>query len=93
MHTMKMIKDVSDDYTGQAELWLMDEGKETEQYLVLSSTYVMFGGQECLAFKANGAGDVEDWLDVAGGKGMSILAVVADIERDGIDSWEDYNED
>jgi len=48
-------------------------------YFMVSSANVPFGGPETLVFACDENGEVESWLEVAGGKGMSREDVIADL--------------
>jgi hypothetical protein len=51
-----------------------------EGYFVVSSVVAMFGGFETLVFPADEKGEVTDWGEIAGGRGMSRDEAIADLE-------------
>lgn len=55
--------------------------KKGEDYFAISSVHVPFSGFETLVFKANEGGEVIDWLEVAGGRGMSREEAIKDLEE------------
>lgn len=61
-------------FTGQACLV-----RKGEQYFVVSSTVAMFSSPETLVFPATADGDVTDWLEVAGGRGVSRSEAIAEL--------------
>lgn len=62
-----------------------------EEYFVVSSVHALFTGFETLVFPANEDGEVTDWLEVAGGRGMSREEAISDLEerkgRGALRSW------
>lgn len=54
--------------------------RKGEQYYVVSSVHAMFSGFETLVFPANEHGEVTDWLEVAGGRGMSREEAIDSLE-------------
>lgn len=50
-----------------------------DEFFVVSSVVAGFTGFETLAFRADASGVVTDWMDVAGGRGMTREAVIAEL--------------
>jgi len=71
---MKIVKEL-DGFTGQACL-VEHEGK----YYVVSSTVAPFTGPETLVFPANSEGEVLSWSEVAGGRNVSRLEAMKEVE-------------
>jgi hypothetical protein len=55
--------------------------RKGDAYFVVSSAYVIHSGFETLVFPANESGEVLEWLETAGGRGMSRSQAIADLER------------
>jgi hypothetical protein len=62
-------------FTGNAVL--VRKGKD---YFVVSSTVAMFTGPETLVFPADADGNVTDWGEVAGGRGVSRQEAIAELD-------------
>jgi len=60
---------------GPAYLWETSDGR----FFVASEANVIFSGQEILVFPANEEGEIEDWLDVAGGKNCTFAYARRDL--------------
>jgi hypothetical protein len=58
---------------------------KTRKMYVLSEAFVPYTGQEILVFNARNDGDVVDWLEVAGGRGITwdeaILSLLEYVNR------------
>lgn len=54
--------------------------KRGDDFFVVSSVQA-YSGFETLVFPANAAGDITDWLEVAGGRGMSRGEAIADLAQ------------
>jgi hypothetical protein len=52
-------------------------------YFVVSSVYAPFTGPETLVFRSDEDGHVSDYLEVAGGRGMSREEAIEDLREDG----------
>lgn len=63
---------------GQGEACLVRKG---EQHFVVSSVDAPFTGPETLVFACNENAEVESFLDVAGGRGMSREAAIFDLQE------------
>lgn len=50
------------------------------QHYVLSGVVAPYSGWEVLAFKADETGEVTDWMDVAGGRGVSFMEAAFDLD-------------
>jgi hypothetical protein len=57
--------------------------KKDEKYFVVSSSLVPFTGLETLVFPANAMGEITHFLAVAGGRGMTHLEAIVDLEKAG----------
>ena len=55
--------------------------KKEENYFRVSSVAAMGTGFETLVFPCDAEGDVTDWGEVAGGRGMSREAAIADLDQ------------
>lgn len=55
--------------------------KRGAKYFVVSSAVVPFTGPETLVFPATPRGEVTEYLEVAGGKGVNRLEAIAELER------------
>jgi hypothetical protein len=53
----------------------------TGQHYVVSSVVALFSGFETLVFRADAKGEVTDWLEVAGGRGVSREDAIADLDE------------
>jgi hypothetical protein len=53
------------------------------RHFVVSSVTAMLSGPETLVFEADTDGNVTDWLEVAGGRGMSRDEAIADLASNG----------
>lgn len=54
--------------------------KKGDEYFVVSSVNALFTGPETLVFRANEHGEVDDWGEVAGGRGVSREGAIAELE-------------
>lgn len=72
---VKVLDKELSNFTGEA--WLLKRGR---QHYVASHTYVPFSGRETLVFRSNAKGKVSSFLEVCGGKGMSLTAAVSELE-------------
>lgn len=54
--------------------------KAGEDHYVVSSVTPIIGGPETLVFAADEQGEVTDWGEVAGGRGLSRSEAIADLE-------------
>lgn len=66
--------------------------KRGPDYFVVSSVHAPFTGFETLVFPANGKGEVTDWGEVAGGRGMTREQAIQQLE-DGTDYSRDWDDD
>ena len=55
--------------------------KKGEEFFVVSSVVAMFSGFETLVFPADSAGKITDWMEVAGGRGVSRETAIEDLEH------------
>ena len=55
--------------------------KAGDKFFMVSSAHVVFSGFETLVFKCDESGKVLDWIEVAGGRGMSQAEAIEDLER------------
>jgi hypothetical protein len=55
--------------------------KMGEKFFVVSSVHAMFTGFETLVFPADESGEITNWSEVAGGRGLSREAAIADLEQ------------
>jgi hypothetical protein len=53
----------------------------TGDHFIASGTNAMFSGWEVLVFPATPDGDVEEWLEVAGGRGISHMEAIEDLNN------------
>lgn len=77
-----------DGYTGDACLV-----KQNGKHYVVSTTSAFGIQRETLIFRANVEGNVTDWAEVGGGRGIEREQALADFEREGPYSWEDISLD
>src|SRR5688572_3191190 len=49
------------------------------RHYIVSSVFVPYFGPETLVFSANEDGEITDWLEVAGGRGMSREEAIDDL--------------
>jgi len=54
--------------------------RKGDDYFAVSSVNAEFTGPETLVFPATAEGDVTEWLQVAGGRGMSRQEAIAELE-------------
>ena len=72
---IKIIKELPITQTGAHQV-LVKKGKK---FYVVSSVHAMFSGFETLVFPADKDGEVTNWIDVAGGRGMSREEAIEDL--------------
>ena len=72
---VEIIKKRLPNFNGDA--WLVKKGKS---YFVVSGTVAMFSGWEVLVFKSDSKGNVKNWGDVCGGRGMSHEEAIKELE-------------
>jgi hypothetical protein len=53
--------------------------KRNKEYFVVSSVYAMYTGFETLVFPADESGEVTNWVEVAGGHGVSRDEAIAEL--------------
>ena len=78
-------------FTGTA--WLVDLEREVSitdwnkkeicrtRFFVVSGTVAMYTGWEILVFPADGEGNILDWGEVAGGRGISYENAIEELEQ------------
>ena len=64
------------DFTGEA--WHVKNG---DKYYIVSDTTVMFSGWEVLIFPSNEGAEVVSWGEVGGGRGISHMEAIRQIEE------------
>jgi len=75
----KLVRELpKEDWQGEACLVECDG-----EFFVVSSVVAMFTGFETLAFRSDSTGKVSDYLEVAGGRGMSREETIAQLQ-DGV---------
>jgi hypothetical protein len=72
--TVEVIGPVNEDSRGDQVLV-----KRGDEYFVVSSVDAMFSGFETLVFRSDEKGNVTNWGEVAGGRGMSREEAIADL--------------
>jgi hypothetical protein len=76
---VEVIRELPVSASGAEQVLVRKNGK----FFVVSSVYAMFSGFETLVFPADQEGKVTDWMEVAGGRGMSRAKAIDDLdERD-----------
>ena len=75
--TVEFVRNLPRSGTGASQCLV----KKGEEFFVVSSVVAMFSGFETLVFPATSAGQITDWGEVAGGRGMSREAAIQDLER------------
>ena len=78
MEKLNNVKIIKKKVKGFGDAWLVKKGKN---FYVVSGVDAMFSGWEVLVFKSNKKGEVENWLDVAGGRGMTHEEAVEELEN------------
>ena len=76
---VEIIRDISEKFRGTAKLV-----KKGEEYFAVSHieyTILDDGGPETLVFPCDKEGNVTDWCEVAGGKGVSIEEAIKELEN------------
>ena len=63
-------------FTGEA--WLVKKGKK---HYVVSGTDAFYSGWEVLVFECNKDGEVTNWSDVCGGRGVSHDEAINELEE------------
>lgn len=66
--------------------------KQGEDYYVVSSVSAPFTGFETLVFRSDAEGNITDWGEVAGGRGVSRAEAIGQLETEGA-SWWDYDDE
>jgi hypothetical protein len=74
--TAEMIRELPVTQAGAKQALFRFRGR----YFVVSSVYATFTGFETLVFPADETGEITNWSEVAGGRGMSRLEAVAYLE-------------
>lgn len=83
-------KNIDGDFTGnawlvksseQVEIMVNDDEKITTQYFIVSGTIVMFTGWEVLVFPSDKEGNILDWGQIAGGRGISHEEAIKELEE------------
>ena len=82
---VEIIKKNLSGFTGKA--WLVKKNKKIKfgetgetEYFVVSGTNAMFSGWEVLVFPATEEGDVLDWGEVCGGRGITHEDAMKELE-------------
>lgn len=84
---VEVIGPVNEDSTGDQVLV-----KQGDDYFVVSSVHAPFSGFETLVFRADAEGNITEWGEVAGGRGVSRSGAIHQLETDGA-SWWDYDDE
>jgi hypothetical protein len=72
---VEVVKDVTrGDYATKQTLV-----KRGDEYFVVSSANIPFSGFETLVFPADAEGEITDWIEVAGGRGMSHQEAITEL--------------
>lgn len=69
-------KHLPGDWTG--DVWLVKD-TDTDEHFVVSGTDAAFTGWEVLVFPADAEGEVTNWIEVAGGRGISHEDAIAEL--------------
>ena len=72
--TVERIREL-DGFTGEAHLV-----KKDDKFFVVSGTTAMFTGWEVLVFPADAEGNVTNWGEVCGGRGISIQDAIDELD-------------
>jgi hypothetical protein len=75
--TVEIVRELPVSESGASQVLVKIAGA----YYVVSSVDAMFTGFETLVFLADETGEVTDWVDIAGGRGMSRDEAIRDLER------------
>lgn len=75
---VKVIRELPITKSGAEQVLVEKDGK----YFVVSSVLAMFSGFETLVFPANAQGEVTDWREVAGGRGVSRKDAIQDLDNE-----------
>lgn len=85
--TVEMVRQMPRDW-GRGDAVLVRDGSD---HYIVSSVDAPFSGFETLVFRADDNGEVTDWCEVAGGRGMSREEAIADLEDTLASAEEDRN--
>lgn len=78
LQRIQFVKELKDGWQGEA---CLVRDRVTNKHYVVSSVVAPFTGYETLVFEADANGDVEEWMEVAGGRGMGRHAAMEDLEE------------
>lgn len=78
MSRVELVRDLPDSPTGAKQKLVVDT--ETGQHYVASGVVALITGWEVLVFKCDANGGITDWLEVAGGRGISHAQAIGDLE-------------
>ena len=82
---VQIVRELPATKAGAQQVLVQKDGR----YYVVSSVLPIFSGFETLVFPAREDGEVANWSDVAGGRGMSREEAIADLdESDDLDDAE-----
>lgn len=83
MSEVETVKELPTSPTGASQCLV----RKGDQFFVVSSVSAMYTGFETLVFPADENGEVTNWGEVAGGRGMSRSEAIADLADNEREEW------